>query len=452
MRRADWYPSVFNRKEKRSHGMKRREFCKDLVVGAAGVMLPRWLHAAAENPAPAKAIPAAAGRRPNLIFILSDDVGLGDIGCCGGRFQTPHIDELAKGGIRFELCYSTPLCGPSRCESLTGRYPFRTGMTSNGSALALRRRRNLEIMMPRMLKPAGYVSASVGKWNQLPLQPSDWGFDEYLRFQGSGLYWREEGGLGRNSYTVNGEEKDLPEGKYLPDIMHDFLVDFITRHKDAPFYVHYPMSHVHAPIRRTPDTGTLRQNVYADNLSYMDKLVGKLVTELERLGLREKTLVVFTGDNGTAGRSLVNGKVISGAKGSMWEGGSRVPLIVNWPGTTPAGKVSQDLIDFSDFYPTFAEVAGAKLPEGLTIDGHSFAPQVKGQRGTPREWIYVELSGKCYVRSAPWKLTGEGELYDMKDAPFVEAAVAADTTDAEAVAARKHLQEVLDKLVERRGG
>jgi arylsulfatase A len=283
----------------------------------------------------------------------------------------------------------------------------------------------------------------VGKWHQLPLEPGDWGFDEYLRFQGSGLYWREGK---RTSYTVNGEVKDLPEGKYLPDLMHDFLVEFITRHKDRPFYVHYAMSHVHGPILHTPD-GAARggSRAYADNIAYMDKLVGKLLAELERLKLREKTLVVFAGDNGTAGRSLVGGRRISGAKGTMWEGGSRVPLIVNWPGTTPAGKVSHDLVDFSDFFPTFAELAGAKLPEGVTIDGHTFAPQVRGLPGNPREWVYVELEGRCYVRSARWKLTGTGELFDMKEAPFVEVPVAADAADAEPVAARKTLQDVFTR-------
>jgi arylsulfatase A len=131
----------------------------------------------------------------------------------------------------------------------------------------------------------------------------------------------------------------------------------------------------------------------------------------------------------------------------MLEGGSRVPMITSWPGTTPAGKVSKDLIDFSDFFPTFAVLAGAELPKGVTIDGRSFGPQLKGEPGQPREWVYVELNGKRYVRTIRWKLTGAGELFDMKEAPFNEIAVPADTADAEAVAARKHLQEILTGLV-----
>ena len=417
--------------------MNRREFLKQAGVGAATLALPwalpGFLQAAEDK-----------GTKPNIIFILSDDVGLGDIGCYGSdRYKTPRIDELAKGGIRYDQCFAEPLCGPSRCESLTGRYPFRTGMISNQSG-AVPRPEN-EIMIPKVLKPAGYVTAAVGKWSQLQLEPSDWGFDEYLRFNGSGKYWAEQD----PTYTLNGKKVDLPKDKYLPDVMHEFLADFITRHKDQPFYVHYAMSHVHGPILRTPDS-TATSDHYADNLSYMDKLVGRLMDELDKQKLRDKTLIVFVGDNGTApghaDNSTVNGKRLSGQKGTMQEGGSLVPMIVNWPGTTPAGKASNDLIDFSDYMPTFTALAGAKLPDDRPIDGHDFSPQIKGKKGNPREWVYVELTGRWYVRSQDWKLTRSGELFDMSEAPFVEKPVPADTTDPKAIEARKQLQAVLDKL------
>src|SRR6185295_16224611 len=165
--------------------------------------------------------------------------------------------------------------------------------------------------------------------------------------------------------------------------------------------------------------------------------------------LREKTLVLFTGDNGTARfgveKATVDGKSISGQKATMLEGGSRVPLAAYWPGHTPAGKVNKDLTDFSDFFATVAELAGAKLPAGVKLDSHSFAPQIQGKKGSPRDWVYVELNGKSYVRDARYKLTGGGELYDLSDAPFTEKPVASDTTDSDAVAARKSLQTVLDK-------
>ena len=388
---------------------------------------------------------AATPSKPNIILIMADDVGLGDLHCTGGRFHTPNIDALAAGGTRFEYSYSTPLCGPSRFEALTGRYPFRTGLISNQRRNAVSPTR--EVMIPTVMKKAGYVTASAGKWGQICLGPGEWGFDEYIVFRGSGRYWRAQ----TKTYAVNGKQKELPEGKYLPDLMHDFVMDFITRHKDRPFFLYYPMSHIHGPIVRTPDSkpGANREQLYTDNVEYMDKLVGKLVSGLDRLGLREKTLVLFTGDNGTARfgahAGTVNGKPLSGQKASMLEGGSRVPMVVNWPGTVPAGKVNHDLTDFSDFFATFAELAGAKLPDGVTLDSHSFAPQIKGEKGTPRDWVYVELDGQSYVRDARFKLTNRGALFDLREAPFKEVLVARDTTVPEPLAARKRLQGVLDQ-------
>ena len=386
----------------------------------------------------------AAERRPNIILILSDDVGLGDIHFSGGPFNTPNIDKLAASGTKFTYCYAMPLCGPSRCELLTGRYPFRTGLISNQSHTAVSPKS--EVMLPTVLKKAGYVTCSIGKWGQIQLGPGEWGFDEYLVFPGSGRYWRDQ----TTTYTVNGKKQDLPEGKYLPDIMHKFAVDFIDRHKDQPFFLYYPMSHIHGPIVRTPDSkkGENKDQLYADNVDYMDKLVGKLMAELDRQHLRDNTVVIFTGDNGTARfgeeKATVDGKSISGKKATMLEGGSRVPLAVSWPGHTPAGKTNNDLTDFSDFFGTVAELAGAKLPEGVALDTHSFAPQIEGKKGSPRDWVYVELNGKSYVRDARYKLTGAGELYDLSEAPFKEIPVAKDTKDSNAVAARKTLQLVLD--------
>lgn len=397
-------------------------FAASLCFGGAGVSASR------------------AVDKPNLIVILSDDVGMGDIACYGGKYPTPRIDALAKGGTRFETCYAMPLCGPSRCMLLTGRYPFRTGLINNQSAAAIQPGK--EVMLPTVMKKAGYATASVGKWGQMSHGPGEWGFDEYLVFPGSGRYWREQ----TKVYHQNGQEKNLPEGVYLPDLMHDFLTDFITRHKEQPFCVYYPMSHIHGPIVKTPDSKG-DGNLYADNIAYMDKLVGKLIDELDRQGLREKTVVLFAGDNGTArnsARSPVDGTPLSGQKATMHEGGSRVPLIVNWPGMTPAGIFNHDLTDFSDFLVTLAELGGAPLPEGRKIDGHSFAPQIRGEKGTPREWVYVELNGNSYVRDAKYKLTNGGELFDMKEAPFHELPVAKDSTEEAAVEARKRLQAVLD--------
>jgi len=390
----------------------------------------------------------APERKPNVIFILADDLGIGNLSCYGAdNFKTPHIDALAKSGMRFTHCYASPLCGPSRALLLTGRYAYRTGMTGNDSGPLLKPAN--ETMIPKVLKPAGYATAMCGKWSQLSLQPGDWGFDEYLRFQGSGKYWNTQ--AGNDTYTVNGKQTPLRDGEYLPDTMHSFVVDFITRHKDEPFYVHYAMSHVHNEILRTPDSAPDSKDFYYDNVAYMDKLVGKLVAELDRLKLRDKTLIVFAGDNGTAPpyapRSTVNGKALSGHKGQMLECGALVPCMASWPGSIPADKISQHLIDFSDFLPTLAEVAGAKLPAGVTIDGKCFAPQMRGQSDVwPRDWIFVELGRHWYDREMGWKLNEARELFDMRNSPFAEPLVATNTQDQAAILARNRLQAILDQL------
>jgi len=181
-------------------------------------------------------------------------------------------------------------------------------------------------------------------------------------------------------------------------------------------------------------------------IAYMDKLVGKLMDELDKMNLRQKTLVVFVGDNGSVDAGTIHGREVDGVKHELKEGGSRVPLIASWKGTAPAGKVLPDLVDFTDFYVTFAELAGAKLPEGHKLDGHSFAPQLRGEKGSPREWIYVQIANRWYARSDAWKLYNDGQLFDMSDAPFAEKLVPAEKEGAAAKAARQKLRAVLAEL------
>lgn len=393
------------------------------------------------------AFAATPPAKPNLIFILADDYGVGEVGCYGAdNYKTPNIDALARGGTRYTHAYTVPLCGPSRAQILTGRYGFRTGATNQDATGRFTPK--AETMMPKVLKPAGYVTSAIGKWGQLPLGPAEFGFDDYLKFNGSGTYWNTQD-KGK-TYLVNGATKTLRDKEYMPDVMHAHLTEFITRHRDRPFYVYYSMSHVHGEILPTPDSAPDSKDHYTDNVVYMDKLVGKLMAELDRLKLREKTLVIFLGDNGTAGgraeRAMIGGRPLSGAKGSMLEGGGLVPMIAHWPGVTPAGKVSADPVDSSDFFPTFAELAGARLPEKTVIDGHSFAAQLRGEKGTPRAWAFNQLARNWYVREAGWKLNQKGELFDMSDAPFSEKLVAADSKDPAAVGARQRLQAALATL------
>ena len=419
--------------------MKRREFLQTAGCIAAWNAGLRGLGAQ---------IPSApGGKQPNFVLILADDLGIGGLGCYGSDiFKTPHLDRLAAGGIRFTHCYTAPLAGPSRAMMMTGRYPFRTGATNQDASAELDPAD--ETFIPAILKPAGYVTASIGSWGQLPLGPAEFSFDEHLKFAGSAIYWNTQD-KGR-TYLRNGAVTALRDKEYLPDVMHDFLVGFMARNRERPFYAYYSLPFVHPEIMRTPDTAADTRDLYSDNIAYLDKLVGKLVAELERLRLRDNTMIVFVSDGGTGGvfadESTIGGRRLSGEKGSLLEGGALVPLIVNWPGTTPAGKVSADLIDSSDFLPTLAELAGAKLPDDTVIDGRSFAPQLRGRTGKPRDSVFVQLAGKWYAREAGWKLNQAGKLFDMSKAPFEETIVAADSKDPAALAARRRLQAALDQL------
>jgi arylsulfatase A len=384
-----------------------------------------------------------ASNPPNIVFILADDLGIDGFGCYGSdRFKdkTPHVDALAGTGLRFDFCYSMPTCNPSRCALITGRYEFRTG-----NAPSFRE----EPSVARVLKQAGYATGMAGKWRQMRDTPGDWGFDEFLTDPTpSGYYWE-------TSYTKNGKPLEAKPGTYGPDLCRDFAVDFFERHQEHPFFFYYPTHLVHNPIVRTPGSPAGSEDkdaLFADNVAYLDKQVGDLVAALDRLGLRERTLIVFSSDNGTAKYGIehasIRGRQIHGMKETMLEGGSRVPLIVNWKGTVAAGRTSDSLIDFTDVLPTFAEVAGAPLPAAPPLDGRSFAPQIRGERGSPREWVYVQhnILHQWYVLEHGWKLTQAGDLFDMSDAPFAEKLVVPGGGNALAQAARMRLQTALDQL------
>jgi arylsulfatase A len=384
-----------------------------------------------------------APKAPNIIFILADDLGIDGFGCYGSdRFKdkTPNVDALATTGLRFDFCYSMPTCNPSRCALMTGRYEFHTGNAPSYKE---------ETSMARVLKQAGYATGMAGKWRQMRDTPGDWGFDEFLTDPSpSGYYWE-------TAYTKNGAALEAKPGTYGPDLCRDFAVDFFQRHREQPFFFYYPTHLVHNPIVRTPRSAATSKDqdtLFADNVAYLDRQVGELVGALDQLGLRERTIIVFASDNGTAKygieHAFIQGRHIYGMKETMFEGGSRVPLIVNWQGTVEAGRTSDNLIDFTDMLPTFAELTGAPLPASPAPDGRSFAPQIRGERGTPREWVYVQhnTARQWYVLEHGWKLTHAGDLFDMSDAPFAEKPVSPGEPNDAARAARERLQTVLDRL------
>jgi len=424
-----------------------------------------------------------AGGKPNIVFILADDLGFAEIGANkADHYKTPNIDSLANTGIRFNHFYTAPLCGPSRALILTGRYAFRSGaVTQDACGSIIREGKDAEVMAPSVLKKAGYTSAMIGKWGQiLPSgDAAQWGFDHVMSFKASGIYWNKaaagqwvgkyalegdkdgEGGVRANPgpYNIDKRQLAMADSDYMPDLMHADALKFLHQNKDKPFFLYYSLSFVHSQILPTPDSAPPDLNadaasryaqLYADNIAYMDKLVGNLLAELDRLKLRENTVIMFMGDNGTAkanaDRATVGGRRIVGQKGGMEEGGGLVPFVVSWPGVTPPDKVNDNFADASDLLPTFAELAGASLPENRIIDGKSLVSQIKGDAESPRQWAFTQLGGHWHVREAGWKLNEAGQLFDMKNAPFEEVRVAADAKEEASVAARKRLSAVLAEL------
>lgn len=250
----------------------------------------------------------------------------------------------------------------------------------------------------------------------------------------------------------NGDIIGNIEDQYGPDVYRNFLIDFMKKNRDRQFLAYYPATLPHFPKTggpyKEPPGPDGEHKSYKEMVEYLDRLVGRIEKSLDELGLRENTLILFTGDNGTPKRvtSLCNGKEIQGGKGTLTDAGTHVPLIANWKGVIPAGGVCDDLIDFSDFLPTFAELAGAGLPEDRIIDGHSFAYRLLGTPGEPREWIYTQWQGKSWVRTHRWKLYDDRRLYDLEKDKMEENPIPLYAQSDEAAAVRKRLKGVFQSL------
>jgi len=394
---------------------------------------------------------------------MADDLGYECLGCYGSTsYQTPALDELARTGIRFDRCYSQPLCTPSRVQLMTGQYNFR-----NYQAFGMIDPK--ETTFAHLLKSAGYATCVVGKWQLYGSEiensevkgkgsrPAQMGFDEHCLWQVE----RRESRYRDPLIVENGTYRDDLAGKYGPDVFCDYATGFIERHRDRPFLLYYPMTLTHDPFVPTPDSEdwSKRQDeadprYFADMVAYMDKVVGRIVQKLDDLGLRENTLILFTGDNGTGVRieSKLGNRVVKGGKGKTTDAGTHVPLIANWKAVTPPGKVCDDLIDSTDFLPTLAHATGASVPQGLVLDGRSFLPQIRGRKGNPREWIFCHFFRnpgdpvKRFAMNKRWKLYQDGALFDVAADPLEQRPIRASQDSPEATQARKHLGEVLDSL------
>ena len=405
---------------------------------------------------------AAETRKPNIILIMADDLGYECIGANGSdSYKTPSLDKLAAGGVRFDNCYVQPVCTPTRVQLMTGMYNVR-----NYIQFGILDRDAQTFAHP--LKEAGYVTGIAGKWQlgKGKNLPQRFGFDEAYLWQ----HTRRPPRYANPGLELNGEERDFTNGEYGPTLVNDFAIDFVTRHKDEPFFLYYPMMLTHGPYPATPDSADWDPKAkndkhgndpkhFGEMITYMDKLIGQLVAKLDELEIRENTLVIFLADNGT-GRGITSqwkGQAYPGGKGSTTARGMHVPLIANWPSHVPAGKMNDDLIDSTDFYPTLCEVVGLKAPTSESFDGHSFAPQLRGEKGKPREWIYCWFASQGgpkanreFAMTKGIKLYRDGRVFDLRTDPFEEHATEAkDLGQAEADAI-KMLNGVLDNYSDAR--
>lgn len=388
--------------------------------------------------------------KPNIVCILADDLGYETLGANGSTsYQTPHLDKLAAEGMRFQKCYAQPLCTPTRVQLLTGLYNVRN-YTDFGSL------DRTQATFAQRLKTAGYVTSIFGKW-QLGREkdaPQHFGFETSVLWQ----HTRRPPRYANPGLEFNGVEKDYSNGEYGPDIVNAEAVKFIETHKNGPFLLYYPMILTHAPFQPTPDSpdwnpqarGEKRSDpkYFADNVRYMDKLVGNVIATLEKNGLRDNTLILFMGDNGTGGSvtSKMGETTITGGKGQSKVAGMHVPFIANWPGQIKPGQVSDALVDTTDFLPTFCEVAGVPLSKKQPHDGFSLLAHLRGEKEFTRPWIYSwhPLPRREFVADARFKLYANGALYDYADDPLEKAE--ANTETAEAKAARAKLQAALERF------
>jgi len=401
----------------------------------------------------AEAQAGRGGRRPNIVFILVDDLGWADVGCFGSRYyETPNIDCLAAQGMRFTDAYAAcAVCSPTRASILTGKYPARLHLTNwipgEGDAPTHRLRvpewRQFlpleEVTIAQALKSAGYVSASIGKWHLggRPYWPEHHGFDlniagSYLGSPPSYFWPYQAGGNAMPDLKEGGHE-----GEYLTDRLTDEAEKFIDRNKDRPFFLYFAHYAVHIPLQAKPavlekykaktPVGGQKNPVYAAMVESVDDSVGRIQRKLQSLGITDRTLIVFMSDNGGYWPGATSNAPLRAGKAYPYEGGTREPLIVKWPGRIKPGTTCSMPVCSIDFFPTLLEIAGVKPP--VAVDGLSFVPLLRQTGSLQRDALYWHYPHYCWnalirpfgaVRAGQWKLIEfyedlRVELYNLKD-------------------------------------
>ena len=377
-----------------------------------------------------------AEERPNIILIMADDMGYEALSSNGSETcKSPNLDKLAAEGVRFTNCFSNPICTPSRAKIMTGQYNVRNyvkfGILDRG-----------QTTFAHQLKEAGYATAITGKW-QLGKEkdaPQHFGFEKSCLWQHTRSGRSKKDGTTFDRRFVNpmlefnGVENDYTSGEYGPQVCTDFICDFIEENKRKPFLVYYPMILTHCPFDPTPDStdwdpkrlGSTSykgdqndpQRHFVDMVAFADKAIGQIVAQLEKSGVRDNTLIIFTGDNGTDKPIVTpwNGTKVIGGKGSMTDTGTRVPLIASWPkGIKKPGRIVDDLVEFTDMLPTLCEVTGAALPKNHPQDGASIVPVLQNKADArKKDWIYIWYRGRVMVRDKKYSLVAKTDGSDAK--------------------------------------
>lgn len=383
-------------------------------------------------------------QQPNIILIVADDMGYGDFGVFNnGMVRTPNLDHMVADGVCLTQHYAgSPVCSPSRAALLTGRYPHRTGAFTPQEVLGLDRIGLGEVTLGNAFQRAGYATSYIGKWHNGALDaryhPNQRGFDEFVGFSGG---WAD---YYQWNLDVNGTSRPS-NGQYLTDVLTDEAIGFVRRHQQQPFLLclmynapHSPLQAPQALVQPYLDRGLSPAvaTTYA-MIEAMDMGIGRLITELDQLGLDENTLVMFTSDNGPAfmlrpdqvpadmDRDSTRFNCgFAGAKGSVYEGGIRVPMVMRWPAGLARGQRIDALIHFTDWLPTLLKLANAPRPDGLPLDGHEISALLRGESlpEEPRrfwQWNgYLPVANiNAAMREGAWKL-----VYPSIDIPFASAA------------------------------
>lgn len=402
--------------------------------------------------------------QPNIVFIMADDLGYGDLGCYGQKLiQTPNIDRMAKEGTRFTHCYAgAPVCAPSRSALMTGQHTGHTRVRDNsgraggvpdevsgdGHRIPLL---DNDITIAEVLKQAGYATGMTGKWGLGEAgtsgEPNRQGFDEwygYLNQNHAVFYFTDY--LWRNGKreTIQANNNNARQ-TYTHDLFTEFALDFIRRHQHEPFFLYVPFTIPHADLEvpnlepYTDRDWPEEAKIFAAMVTRMDRSVGEILKLLKQLNIDENTLVFFTSDNGSpiGGGPLFNSNgVFQGKKGTLLEGGLRTPMIVRWPNKIPSGRVSETPWYFPDVLPTLAELSGAPLPQ--SIDGISILPSMLGepQDLSQRTMYWERPPGRFQqaARQGNWKAVRSGRnqplrLYDVVADPTESANLADEHPD-----------------------